>query len=200
MSTTTVADVNAVAAGAAIDLLREVELVLETLGATPVPELRSGGLGVRDVKRLTKVTGIDEGTARPDPRGGVGGRADRGGHAGTGARTTARARTGRRRWPPTGSSNPRPRRSGTCWRRRGWTCPVRPSLVGSRGPDGKPYAALSDSLFSTAAPLDRRLLLDVLADLPPGAGVDATAASRAMIWRRPRWAMRLQPATGGRPA
>ena len=43
-----------------IDLLREVELVLETLGATPVPELRSGGLGVRDIKRLTKVTGIDE--------------------------------------------------------------------------------------------------------------------------------------------
>ena len=61
MSKTTIADVDAVAAGAAIDLLREVELVLETLSATPVPELRSGGLGVRDVKRLTKVTGIDEG-------------------------------------------------------------------------------------------------------------------------------------------
>src|SRR5262249_56721953 len=59
-STTTAADADAVAAGAVIDLLREVELVLETLGATPVPELRSGGLGVRDVKRLTKVTGIDE--------------------------------------------------------------------------------------------------------------------------------------------
>ena len=59
--------------------------------------------------------------------------------------------------------------------------PGRPGLIGSRGPDGKPYAALSDSLFSTAAPLDRRLLLDVLADLPPGAGVDAAAASRAMI-------------------
>ena len=60
VSTTTAADVDAVAAGAVIDLLREVELVLETLGATPVPELRSGGLGVRDVKRLTKLTGIDE--------------------------------------------------------------------------------------------------------------------------------------------
>ena len=75
--------------------------------------------------------------------------------------------------------------------------PGRPSLIGSRGPDGKPYAALSDSLFSTAAPLDRRLLLDVLADLPPGAGVDATEASRAMIWRRPRWAVRLQPGPVG---
>ena len=60
VSTTTAADVDAVAAGAVIDLLREVELVLETLGAAPVPELRSGGLGVRDVKRLTKLTGVDE--------------------------------------------------------------------------------------------------------------------------------------------
>src|SRR5215218_3396450 len=71
--------------------------------------------------------------------------------------------------------------------------PGRPSLVGSRGADGKPYAALSDSLFSTAAPLDRRLLLDVLADLPAGSGVDATSASLAMTWQRPRWAVRLQP-------
>src|SRR6201998_1893694 len=59
-SNTTAADVDAAAAGAVIDLLRETELVFETLGAVPVPELRSGGLGVREVKRLTKVTGIDE--------------------------------------------------------------------------------------------------------------------------------------------
>ena len=42
------ADVDAAAAGAAIDLLREIELVFETLGAAPIPELRSGGLGVRE--------------------------------------------------------------------------------------------------------------------------------------------------------
>jgi hypothetical protein len=70
---------------------------------------------------------------------------------------------------------------------------ARPALIGSRGPDAKPYAALSDSLYSTAAPLDRRLLLGILAELPPGAGVDKTTASTAMIWRRPRWARRLQP-------
>ena len=29
--------------------------------------------------------------------------------------------------------------------------PARPGLIGSRGPDAKPYAALSDSLYSTAA-------------------------------------------------
>ena len=192
VSTTTVADVDAVAAGAVIDLLREVEVVIETLSATAVPELRSGGLGVRDVKRLTKVTGIDEarlglilevsaaagliaaGLPEPDPHDGVG-----------------------PYWAPTVAADrfvESPAASKWHLLASTWLdLPGRPSLIASRGPDGKPYAALSDSLFSTAAPLDRRLLLDVLADLPAGSGVDATSASRAMIWRRPRWAVRLQP-------
>ena len=192
VSRTTVADVDAVAAGAAIDLLREIELVVETLGATPVPELRSGGLGVRDVKRLTKLTGIEEGRLglilevasaagliavgmpEPDPLDGSG-----------------------PCWAPTVAADrfvESTTASKWCLLASVWLdLPARPGLVGSRGPDGKPYAALSDSLFSTAAPLDRRLLLDVLADLPAGSGVDADSASRAMIWRRPRWAVRLQP-------
>ena len=196
VSTTTVADVDAVAAGAVIDLLSEVEVVLEILSATPAPELRSGGLGVRDVKRLTKVTGIDEarlglilevsaaagliaaGLPEPDPHDGVG-----------------------PYWTPTVAADRFVESSAAAkWHLLASTwldLPGRPSLIGSRGPDGKPYAALSDSLFSTAAPLDRRLLLDVLADLPAGSGVDATSASHAMIWRRPRWAVRLQPAPVG---
>jgi hypothetical protein len=192
VTSTTATDVDATAAGAVIDLLREVELVLETLGATPVPELRSGGLGVRDVKRLTKLTGIDDtrlglilevasaagliaaGLPDPVPPDGAG-----------------------PYWAPTVAADrfvespPAAR-----WQLLASTwldLPSRPGLIGSRGPDGKPYAALSDSLYSTAAPLDRRLLLSVLADLPAGAGVDAGEASRAMIWRRPRWAVRLQP-------
>ncbi|KUH80840.1 helicase-associated domain-containing protein [Mycobacterium sp. GA-0227b] len=193
VATTTAADADAVAAGAALDLLREVEVVLETLGATPVPELRSGGLGVRDVKRLTKMTGIEErrlgliltvtaaaglisaGMPEPEPEAGDG-----------------------PYWAPTVSAD-RFVESPTAvkWHlmATAWLdLPGRPGLIGSRGPDNKPYAALSDSLFSTAAPLDRKLLLEMLASLPSGAGVDATEASRAMIWRRPRWGARLQPA------
>ncbi|MDG4665641.1 helicase-associated domain-containing protein [Mycobacterium sp. 236(2023)] len=191
VTTTKASDVDAVAAGAAIDLLREVEVVLETLSAAPVPELRSGGLGIREVKRLTKVTGIDErrlglilevsagagliapGIPEPDP-------SDSDGSA----------------WAPTVAAD-RFIESPTAlkWHLMvsAWLeLPGRPSLVGSRGPDGKPYAALSDSLFSTAAPLDRRLLLDTLAEMAPGAGVDTESASAAMVWNRPRWAARLQ--------
>uniref|UniRef100_A0A5Q5BQ29 Helicase XPB/Ssl2 N-terminal domain-containing protein n=1 Tax=Mycobacterium sp. (strain MCS) TaxID=164756 RepID=A0A5Q5BQ29_MYCSS len=185
-------DVDAVAAGAAIDVLREVDVVLEALSAAPVPELRSGGLGVRDLKRLVKATGIDErrlglilevalgagliaaGMPEPDP--------------GDGTSTF---------WAPTVAAD-RFIESPTAvrWHLLASTwldLPARPGLTGSRGPDGKPYASLSDALYSTAAPLDRRLLLAVLADLPAGSGVDAASASRAMIWRRPRWAVRLQP-------
>ena len=185
-------DVDAAGAGAIIDLLREFEVVVETLSVTPVPELRSGGLGIRDMKRLTKLTGIGEqrlglileiasaagliasGVPDPLPDDGPGPfwaptvAADRFADTSTAARWQLLAST--------------------------WLdLPARPSLIGHRGPDGKPYAALSDSLYSTAAPLDRRLLLNMLADLPSGTGADAADASRAMIWRRPRWSARLQP-------
>ncbi len=192
VSSTTARDVNAVAAGAALDLLREIDIVIEILSATPISELRNGGLGVREVKRLTKQTGIGEnrlglilevtaaagliapGMPEPHPPGTAG-----------------------PYWAPTVAAD-RFIESPTAvkWHLvvSAWLdLPSRPSLIGSRGPDGKPYAALSDSLFSTAAPLDRRLLLEMLDDLSPGSGVDGDSASRSMVWRRPRWSARLQP-------
>jgi hypothetical protein len=192
LSNTTSDDVDAAAAGAVIDLLREFDVLLENLGTTPVSELRSGGLGVREVKRLAKATGIDEprlglvlevaaaagliASGRPDPEP----------ESGDGLY-----------WAPTVAAD----RFATMSAAERWHLLAsawldllgRPALIGSRGPDAKPYAALSDSLYSTAAPLDRRLLLDMLADLPPGACVDATTASAALLWRRPRWTRRLQP-------
>ena len=192
VTSTSVSDVDAAAAGAAIDVLRDVEVLIENLSAAPVPELRNGGLGIREVKRLTKVTGIEDrrlglilelaatagliapGVPDPDPL-------DDGGT----------------QWAPTVASDRfvespaavRWHLLVTTW----LDLPSRPGLVGQRGPDGKPYAALSDSLYSTAAPLDRRLLIALLADLAPGQGVDATTAAEALNWRRPRWAARLQP-------
>ncbi|BBX23886.1 DNA-binding protein [Mycolicibacter terrae] len=202
VSQTTAADVDAVAAGAVIDLLRELDVILAGLGDAPVPELRSGGLGVREVKRLAKTTGVDEtrlglllevaATARliasdyPDP-----------------------ATVDKREWPDADGPYWAPtvladrfaeRPTAERWHLLAATwleLAARPSLIGSRGADGKPRAALSTPLFSTAAPLDRRLLLGMLAQLPEGAGVDAVSASQALVWRRPRWANRLQPGPVG---
>lgn len=169
-------------------------MILESLSATPVPELRSGGLGVRESRRLAKLTGIDEQRLglvlephrrrRPDRQ--------RGTRPGPRRRRT-------RVLGPDGGHRPLPggahRQPLAPTRQHLWLdLPSRPGLIGERGPDGKHYAALSDSLYSTAAPLDRRLLLGLMSELPAGAGVDAQSASRALIWRRPRWAARLQPA------
>jgi hypothetical protein len=192
VSTTTADDADAVAAGAAIDLLREVDGLFGILGAAPVSELRSGGLGVREVKRLAKSTGIAEprlglileitaaagliasGMPDPEPVSGDGPY-----WAPTVAADRYAALSPAERWHLLAST---------------WLdLPGRPALIGSRGPDAKPYGALSDSLFSTAAPLDRRLLLGMLSGLSAGAGVDAAEASAALIWLRPRWARRLQP-------
>jgi hypothetical protein len=196
VSTTTPDDADAAAAGAAIDLLRELDVVIEILGAAPVSELRSGGLGVREVKRLAKATGVDEprlglilevaaaagliasGIPDPEPTSGDGPY-----WAPTAAADRYAAASPAERWHLLAST---------------WLdLPGRPALIGSRGPDAKPYGALSDSLYSTAAPLDRRLLLGMLCGLPAGAGVDAAEASAALIWLRPRWARRLQPGPVG---
>lgn len=191
-ATTSASDVDAAAAGAAIDILREVAVVIETLSSAPVPELRNGGLGVREVKRLTKATGIDDrrlalllevlaaaGLIAP-------GVPDQDAFGDGGAQWAPTVAADRFVETPTAEQW---HLIVTTWLQ----LPSRPGLVGERGADGKPYAALSDSLFSTAAPLDRRLLLTMLADLKPGQGVDAAGAARALIWRRPRWAARLQP-------
>ncbi|OBH22147.1 DNA-binding protein [Mycobacterium sp. E342] len=196
VSTTTTGDVDAAAAGATIDLLRELDVLIETLAAAPVSELRSGGLGIRDVKRLSKTTGIDESrlglilevaaaagliaSGMPDPEPATG----EGPYWGpTVAIDRFTAMPTAERWQLLASS---------------WLdLPSRPALIGTRGPDAKPYGALTDALYSTAAPLDRRLLLGMLAQLPPGAGVNAAEASAALVWRRPRWAKRLQPGPVG---
>ncbi len=192
-ATTTPADADAAAAGAVIDLLRELDVLLETLGAAPISELRSGGLGVREIRRLAKVTGIDEtrlglilelaaaagliASGLPDPQ-------PTSGEAPYWAPTVAADRFDE------ASAADRWYLLANTW----LDLPARPALIGTRSPDAKPYAALSDSLYSTAAPLDRRLLLGMLAELPAGAGIDKGTASAALIWRRPRWAKRLQPA------
>lgn len=192
VSTVRAADADAAAAGAVIDLLRQVDVLLENLSAAPVSELRSGGLGIRELKRLAKVTGIEE------PRLGLLLEiASSAGLIASGMPDPEPSHGDGPYWAPTATAD----RFNTLAAADRWyllattwldlTC--RPTLIGSRGPDGKPFGALSNSLFSTAAPLDRRLLLTLLAGLPAGAGADAKSASAALIWRRPRWARRLQP-------
>lgn len=182
------ADVNATAAGAALELLRHCADVLEALGNQPAPVLKSGGLGVRELHRLAKTVGLDDrdtalvvevlvgaglvarGIPDPPPAG------DDDHWAPTTAVDAWLASPPAYRWAVLAGA----------WLDLG----RRPWMAGRRDQNDKPIAALSEEVKSATAVRDRRLLLDVLADMqttdPDAADLRAVAA-----WRRPRWAGRF---------
>ena len=52
--------VDRTAGGAALEVLRQVELLVAAWSTGPPPVLRSGGLGVRELRRVAKECGVDE--------------------------------------------------------------------------------------------------------------------------------------------
>ncbi|WP_137723392.1 helicase-associated domain-containing protein [Prescottella subtropica] len=185
------ADVNAAAAGEALELVRHCEDLIAALGATPAPTLKAGGLGVRELRRLAKSTGVDEAriglllellagagliaSGLPDPAPAT----DVEGH-----------------WAPTvavdGWLNSDPARRWATLAGAWLTLPRRPWLIGHRDAADKPIATLSDEVRSPSSPQERRLLLELLADAG-GRDVPADEAARLLAWRRPRWSGRLGP-------
>lgn len=185
-------DVNAAAAGEALELVRHCEDLVAALGDGPAPALKAGGLGVREVRRLSKSTGIDE--AR------IGLLLELLAGAGliaSGSPDPAPLTDIDDYWAPTvavdGWLN-----SGTARRwatlAGAWlTLPRRPWIIGSRDATDKPISALSEEVRAPGAALERRLLLELLAEAGGGKSVSASEASRLLAWRRPRWAGRLGP-------
>ncbi|WP_226438476.1 helicase-associated domain-containing protein [Rhodococcus yananensis] len=186
-ATGTVGDVNATAAGAALELLRHCGDLLTVLGDQPAPALKSGGLGVRELHRLSKsLRRSDEDTALlvevlaaaglvgrgvPDPE-------PPGDHDEFWAPTTSvdswLASPPAHRWAVLAGA---------------WLAsPRRPWLIGQRDQNDKPVAALSEEVTHPTAARDRALLLEVLAD---HTGDDPARVRAAAAWRRPRWAGRL---------
>lgn len=183
-----VADVNATAAGAALDLLRHGDNLLDLLGRHPAPVLKAGGLGVRELHRLSKALGIDDShTALLVEVLTTAGLLTRG---------VPDLDTGNLddHWAPTTSTDAwstAPTAHRWAVLAGAWLDSSRlPWLVGRRDANDKPISALSDEVDTPTAAKDRRLLLEVLADVagsaPSPADLRAVAA-----WRRPRWAGRL---------
>ena len=54
----TAAQVDQAGAGEALELLRHAEQLASVLAAAPAPELRSGGFGIRELRRVAKATGL----------------------------------------------------------------------------------------------------------------------------------------------
>jgi hypothetical protein len=173
------------AAGAALESVGKVAELLGLLEEEPAGLLRSGGVGVRDQKRLARVlhTGEPE-AAWLLELAYAAGLLDVGGPH-------------RDEWLPT--------RTYDIWREQdlhdrwaalaaGWLAGVRlPSLVGQRDVAGKSVNPLSPDLVRHTAPAIRRAALTVLAEYPPGSGLAPDDLVALLRWRTPRRADRLAP-------
>ena len=176
--------VDRAAAGAAFEAVRRVELLLDHWGTEPPAALRSGGLGVRELKATAALLHVDEQTAGLLVE-----------VATSSGLLAAGADAGRNpAWLPTDTFDVWIARDvADRWATlaRAWLETSRvPGLVGVRDAAGKTQNALAPELSSVFAAESRRMALDVLAGLPPGelpaTGTGTPSVVARVEWLRPR--------------
>lgn len=175
-------------AGQAMEAVRSVDVMLDALSTEPAVALRSGGLGVRDLRRLAKVAGIPEPTAALLLE------------VASAATLLGElvAESAETRFVPTVAYDTW-RLSGLAarWLRlaTGWLTMSRsPSLIGQRDERDRPVNALSGEVERLGIPARRLAVLGVLANTPPGAAVDQKSVVARLVWQAPRRASRQAPA------
>ncbi|MDY6807745.1 MAG: helicase-associated domain-containing protein [Actinomycetota bacterium] len=178
--------IDAAAGGEAIELIRHTSTVIRVLGATPATVLRSGALGVRELRRLAKVSGleqqrvafivellaylrlIDAGFPDPPPAND----------------------NGELAFAPTatvdGWLHHSPDRQWAALLGAWLEMPRRAWQIGEPDRDGNALAALSGELHDSYAPRQRRAILDTLATATRSVPVDTDALVSALHWRHPR--------------
>lgn len=176
--------VDRAAAGAAFEMVRRVELVLDEWSSAPPSALRSGGLAVRDLRALAADLHTDEpGAALLVELASA-----------AGLLTTAAGPDGDPRWIPTDAFDAwtaKPTADRWLALVGAWLeSPRLPGLVGSRDPAGKPWNALSPELAGIHQVETRTLALSLLADLPPGRVLASGTGTPSLVaraeWERPR--------------
>jgi hypothetical protein len=167
-------------AGQAMEAVRLTESLLESLDAEPAAMLRSGGMGVRDLRRLAKATGIEEPVAalllEVANAAGLAGEAER--SAGeplflpTIAYDAWRGQALAPRWE----------RLATAW----LAMTRQASLIGQRDERDRPINALAIEVERAGAPAARQAVLEVLGELPPGTAPTPEEVLALLTWRAPR--------------
>ncbi|GAB2470068.1 helicase-associated domain-containing protein [Jatrophihabitans fulvus] len=172
---------------AVLEVLRLIGSLGDHWTSQPPPVLRSGGVGVRELRRTARDLGVEEAAAATLIEVAY-------------AAGLLNASTGLEPvFLPTGEFD--------LWRERGtatrwltladaWLTMTRqPSLVGARGERDRVVGALSPDVERGTAPGQRRAALDVLAELPPGSSPRARDAVLARLaWHQPRRAAAQAPA------
>jgi len=178
-----VSTMDATAAGETLEVLRHTETLLRLWSDDPPPTLKSGGLGVRDLRKLSKAADVTDRQSTVLIE------------LAFGASLVAESDAGE--WVPTNhadtwlSASPANRWAtlAAAW----LDLPRLPGLAGLRDAKDKLLAPLSDDLRRPVAPLERARVLAVLADLKPGtAVVSADELAAVLAWRAPRRGGRLR--------
>jgi hypothetical protein len=179
--------VDSAGAGQAMEAVRRTEALLELLAAEPAPLLRSGGLGVRDLRRIARTTGLDEPTAalllEVAYAAGLLGETDLPGA------TTARAGADQQILPTLGYESWRDASLAHRWEHlaRAWLAMTRQvGLVGQRDDRDRVITLFSPEAERAGAPALRRAVLEVLDDLAPGVAPDPDDVVALLAWRAPR--------------
>lgn len=177
---------DAAGAGEALELLRHAGELIDVLAHTPAAMLKSGGLGIRELRRLAKATGlpvariglltetlaaqrlIDAGQPEPEPADWLG----------DDCFTPTAAVDA---WLPTGPER-RWHSLAAAW----LALPRRPWQIGDTDREGTTIAALSSDSFDATAPLTRRQILEPLRDAQEAAPVEVDALIETLTWRHPR--------------
>ncbi|MCW2774594.1 MAG: hypothetical protein JWN91_2920 [Nocardioides sp.] len=171
-------------AGAAFEAVRRVELLLDHWGLHPPGALRSGGLGVRDLRATATELHVDEPTAALLVEVA----------SAAGLLATAADPAGNPVWIPTDAFDQwtaAPVADRWVALVRAWLeSPRIPGLVGSRDPQGKVWNALAPELSGVHQVESRRMALELLLDLPDGevlaAGTGVPSLVQRVEWLRPR--------------
>ncbi|MBM7083671.1 helicase-associated domain-containing protein [Micromonospora humidisoli] len=178
--------VDSAGVGQTMEVVRHTEALLEALTAEPAPVLRSGGIGVRDLRRLARTVSLDESTTallvEVAYAAGLLGELDLPAAASryggeqqvlpTGAYEVWRAVSLAHRWEQLA---------------RAWlTMSRQAGLVGQRDDRDRPISVLSAEAERAGAPAARRAVLGVLAELEPATAPTAEEVLALLDWRAPR--------------
>lgn len=183
----TATTVDSTAAGAVLELLRCTENLLTEWTKDPPAMLRSGGLGVREVRRTARQLELPESTVVLLVEVAVA----------AGLIASSEDRAGTSSWLPTVAADSwLAARTASRWTTLacGWLdLPRLPGLAGERDERDRLIAPLSDGLRRPWAPAQRRRVLEALAEVPVGSRIQHTAELAAVLaWRAPRRGGRLR--------
>ena len=181
--------VDSAGAGQAMEVVRHTEELLDALSLEPAPVLKAGGLGVRDLRRLARLTGLAEaGTAtviEVAAAAGLLGETD----GETGGEPAYLPTTGYDAWRMQSIAG-----RWTALARAWLTMPRQPGLIGRRDERDRAITALSSEVDRVGAPALRGAALAVLAADKPGYAPGADQVLAVLGWRCPR---RYDPARDG---